>query len=426
MIYREVARIHKGKPFDLVSSPIWLAEGLLVAMDPRFASVLSIHTSSKTGLDLGGSRQSADSDPLTALEMRCVRAHSHTHANSEAAVRRITAEYSVPNGMFVIPHGVNDKSSRYVRTRRDNGPVRILMVGLLDKRKGADVLYDIIPEILSRFSTVEFMLAGPAYPIAELQQETLPSAMKRRLSNTPGMLQRVNFAGVVSDQELYRCYANADLLLLTSRYESFGLSVIEAMSFGLPVVAWKAGGVCETVIDGETGTLVDVEDRAGLIEAVGRLTTDPDLRRRYGERGRRRYLSHYSTTISIPRTIAAYRKIVETSRTSIEAQHSLQQDVLVSQFAGVVEGATTVRGDSALRAAQALISGQPRVSIVVRCFNSAGYVVAALNSVLTQTYSNFLCIVVDDASSDDSAEIIAKWIVEKQDGRFSLVRNDGN
>jgi glycosyltransferase involved in cell wall biosynthesis len=424
MIYREVARIHKQKPFDIVSSPIWLAEGLLIAMDRRFVSVLSLHTSSKTGLDIGGSGQSADSDPLAALEMRCVREHSHTHANSDAAVRRITAEYSAPNGVIVIPHGVNDELSRYVRTRRDDGRVRILLVGLLDKRKGADVLYDLIPEILSRFSMVEFVLAGRAYPIAELHQETLPMAIKRRLSNRPDMLKRVNFAGVVSDQELYQCYADADLLLLTSRYESFGLSVIEAMSFGLPVVAWKAGGVCETVIDGETGILVDVEDRAGLMEAVGRLATDRDLRGRYGERGRRRYLLHFSTTKSIPRTIAAYRKIVETSTTSIEAPQSFQNGALVSQFARVVEGVTTIRGAAALRVAQVLISGQPRVSAIVRCFNSAEYVVAALDSVLTQTYSNFLCVIVDDASSDDSAEIIAKWIAEKQDGRFSLVRND--
>jgi hypothetical protein len=82
MIYREVARIQNEKPFDIISSPIWLAEGLLVAMDRRFASVLSLHTSSKTGLDIGGSGQSADSDPLTTLEMQCVREHSHTHANT--------------------------------------------------------------------------------------------------------------------------------------------------------------------------------------------------------------------------------------------------------------------------------------------------------------------------------------------------------
>jgi glycosyltransferase involved in cell wall biosynthesis len=424
-VYREVVRLHEEKPFDIVSSPIWLAEGLLVAMDPRFVSILSLHTSSKSGLDSVGV-----GDPLAILEMRCVGAHSHTHANSNAAVKKITAEYCAPNGVVIIPHGVNDMSPRYPRARHDDGRVRVLVVGLLDKRKGADVLYDLIPKILSRFSAVEFVLAGPAYPMAEFRHKTLPAAMKARFSTRPEILQRVTFAGVVSDQELYRFYTDADLLLLPSRYESFGLSVIEAMSFGLPVVAWKAGGVCETVIDGETGILVDVEDRNGLIEAVGRFAADPDLRRRYGESGRKRYLLNFSTAISIPRTIAAYRKILETSRASSEAHHACRHDTLVSRFTAVIERTTALKGESARHAARLLIdgdsSGQPRVGIIIRCFNSAAHVTAALDSVLAQIHPNFVCVVVDDASSDHSAEVVANWIADKQDGRFSLVRNRVN
>ena len=221
VIYREVARLHNKKAFDIISSPIWLAEGLIVAMDPRFTSVLSLHTSTKTGFDLAGRVQLASDNPATTLEMQCVSAHSYTHANSNAAISKITAEYVAPNGAIVIPHGVNDESSRYVRTRGDDGRVRVLIVGLLDKRKGADVLYDIIPGILSRFSMVEFTLAGPAYPLAELGNDTLPSAMKKSFAGKSDILQRVNFAGVVSDPELYQHYANADLLLLTSRYESY-------------------------------------------------------------------------------------------------------------------------------------------------------------------------------------------------------------
>jgi glycosyltransferase involved in cell wall biosynthesis len=430
LIYREVMRAHLEKPFDIVSSPIWLAEGLLVAMDPRLTSVVSLHTSSKTLFDLAGFDNEADK-ALPILEAHCVRLHAHTHANSHAAVAKTAAEYSAPNGVVILPHGVADESPHFARTRGDDGRVRILVVGRLDKRKGADVLFDVIPKILSRFSFVEFILAGPENTVAELGHETLRVAIKKEFSARPEILGRIDFAGVVSDDELYQNYANADILLLPSRYESFGLSVIEAMSFGLPAVAWKAGGVCETVDDGETGILVDVGDRDGLVEAVGRLATDPGARRRCGAKARERYLSHFSTALSIPRTIDAYRKIAG----SFQAR-PFQREAFAAQFAAVIESVTSLRGETALQTARLLIDGDssdqpidvapPQVAVIVTCRDCAGHAIAALDSVLAQTYRNFDCVVVDDASSDDSAKTISNWIAGRQDSRFRLVRNESS
>jgi glycosyltransferase involved in cell wall biosynthesis len=436
LVYREVMRMHLVQPFDIVSSPIWLAEGLLVAMDSLLISVLSLHTSSKTLADIDASwREYPGSGPLTVLEAQCVVAHSHTHANSNAAVSKIAGEYSPPNGVVVIPHGVTDQSRRVIRTRRDQGQVRVLVVGRLEMRKGADILLDIIPEILSRYKMVEFVLAGAADPIAELRRQTLPAALQKRLGARSNFLRRVDFAGVVTDDELYRHYADADILLVPSRYESFGLPVIEAMSFGLPVIAWKAGGVGETVVDSETGILVDVGDRHGLVVAVGRLAMDSGARRRYGAAARARYLSHFSTGVSVPRSIDVYRKIVETSAVQVEASLPFQRDALAVRFATVIESVTALRDGAALRTARQLIDGDgldrpiqtaPRVGVIVTCFNYARYVIDALDSVLAQTHRDFDCVVVDDASTDDSAEIILRWIAGRNDGRFRLVRHAFN
>jgi glycosyltransferase involved in cell wall biosynthesis len=436
MVYREVLRLHGEKPFDIISDPIWLAEGLAVALDSRLTSVLSLHTSSKTGVALSATDRSAPGDPLPILEMHTVRAHRHTHANSKAAVEKIEAEYSETNNVFVIPHGVTDQSSAFRRNRNEENRVRVLTVGLLEKRKGADVLYEIIPKILSNFADVEFILVGPAFPMPELGNNTLPVAIQKKFAKKPNILQRAHFAGVVPDNELYQAYANADLLILPSRYESFGLSVVEAMSFGLPVVAWKAGGVAETVVDGETGILVPVEDRQGLIEAVGRLVTDRQLRLRYGANARQRYLSNFSTSISVPRTISAYRDIAEMAKASADSSRSFQAEAFNSRIADIVEKVTALRGESALAIARRLSAGdglsepvevaKPRVGVIVICSNADGSVTAALESVLAQTYSNFACVVVDDASSDQSFNVISNWISERKDDRFSLVRNQAN
>jgi glycosyltransferase involved in cell wall biosynthesis len=68
----------------------------------------------------------------------------------------------------------------------------------------------------------------------------------------------------------------------------------------------------------------------------------------------------------------------------------------------------------------------PRISVIVTCFNYARYVGHALDSVASQTYSNLDCVVVDDASADDSGSCIERWIDDKKDSRFSLIRNASN
>lgn len=68
----------------------------------------------------------------------------------------------------------------------------------------------------------------------------------------------------------------------------------------------------------------------------------------------------------------------------------------------------------------------PRVNVVVTCFNYGQFVEEALDSVAAQTYADFDCIVVDDASTDNSPDIIEQWIANRGDGRFRLIRNERN
>lgn len=68
----------------------------------------------------------------------------------------------------------------------------------------------------------------------------------------------------------------------------------------------------------------------------------------------------------------------------------------------------------------------PRVNTIVTCFNYGPFVEQALDSVAAQTYADFDCVVVDDASTDGSAEIIERWIATRNDGRFRLIRNRSN
>jgi glycogen synthase len=167
--YREVLAAHGMRPFDIVSSPIFLADGLLCALDPRFVSVVSLHTSTKALAEIDARWAAlANTGPRTRLEALCLQAHRHTHANSAASLAKITKEYGTTNGAFVIHHGVEDHAARFFRRRPPGAPIRILVTGRQEMRKGADILLEIIPQVLALHSNVELVLVGEAMPIAEL------------------------------------------------------------------------------------------------------------------------------------------------------------------------------------------------------------------------------------------------------------------
>src|SRR5262249_43799431 len=86
----------------------------------------------------------------------------------------------------------------------------------------------------------------------------------------------------------------ADVVAIPSRREAFGRVVLEAMANGRPVVATRAGGLVEAVIDGETGLLVPVDDEQALAAALHQLLSDAPLARKYGEAARERYRSRHT------------------------------------------------------------------------------------------------------------------------------------
>ena len=99
----------------------------------------------------------------------------------------------------------------------------------------------------------------------------------------------------------------ADVFVHSSRWEGFGIVLLEAMLAGLPVVATRVSAVPEVVVDGETGFLLQAGDVAGLADAVGRLLADRELAGRLGGAGERRARAHFSVERMVAETLAVYR-----------------------------------------------------------------------------------------------------------------------
>jgi glycosyltransferase involved in cell wall biosynthesis len=135
-------------------------------------------------------------------------------------------------------------------------------------------------------------------------------AETRRLASELGLDAAVVLPGRT---EIGDWLVRADVLVHTSRWEGFGIVLLEAMLAGLPVVATRVSAVPEIVVDGETGALVEAGDAEGVARELAALLGDPVRARRLGEAGRARARSEFSVARMTERTIEVYEEAL-TSR----------------------------------------------------------------------------------------------------------------
>ena len=114
---------------------------------------------------------------------------------------------------------------------------------------------------------------------------------------------------VGEQEDMVPLFSVADLFLLTSEQESFGLSALEAMSCGVPVVSTRVGGVHEVVEEGESGYLHPLDDIEGMAESGRRLLQDPELHARFAARGREIVTTQFCTDRVVPMYEALYARL---------------------------------------------------------------------------------------------------------------------
>jgi hypothetical protein len=317
--YHEVCRIHERMPVDVVSAPLWLCEGLLCLLDERFPTVIGLQTAMKTIAQMHPSwSESTHITQLIALERAALTRARHLHANSAAILAKVQSEYDIDGaGAFVVPLGVEDRRAQFVRRHRDER-VRVLFVSRLERRKGVDTFLAAAVRLLPELSRLEIVVVGKDTPNTEMA-ETYREAFVRAHGRDPSIAERVRFVGEVSEAELYQCYADADVFCVPSRYESFGLVYVEAMMFGMPIVATRVGGIPEVVQHEGNGLLVTAEDPEELADALRRLVVDDELRAVYGRRSRALYEERF-TVPAMARSVAKeFHRVIGEHRAGVQA-----------------------------------------------------------------------------------------------------------
>jgi glycosyltransferase involved in cell wall biosynthesis len=177
----------------------------------------------------------------------------------------------------------------------DGAAANILFLGRLGERKG-------VPELLAALADPQLQ----ALPWRATLAGDGPVERYRALADSLGLNGRVTFTGWIDEREAKARLAAADLLVLPSRNEGLPIAILEAMSYGVPVVATPVGAVSDAVRDGRSGLLVPPGDAGALARALERLVGSPSLRRTLGAAARARFLADFSLEAHVDQLRLAY------------------------------------------------------------------------------------------------------------------------
>ncbi len=220
-----------------------------------------------------------------------------------AAVARYTSREVpvIPFSAAISDRPMSDGAGEEARPLERAGPVRLLFVGRLVERKGVHILIRALARVRERVEAT-LTVVGEGPEAAPLEAEA------RRVGVDPF----VRFAGRVDEEALGGAYRSSDLFILPAVVdgkgdtEGLGVVLLEALEFGLPLIASDAGGIPDIVRHGETGLLVPPGDAGALAGAIMRVIEDPAAAQERVEKGRAHMREHFGLPSVVDRLTACY------------------------------------------------------------------------------------------------------------------------
>lgn len=257
----------------------------------------------------------------TFIERLSARRTHHFIAPSEAVAAGVVAVLGVPRERItVVYHGIGastapppafsdgefsgtaQRSPSWVEARAALGipadRIVIAYAGRLVAEKGVFDLWDAFARVVAEEPRAHLLVFG----------EGPASEQLARLRGAASFAGSTQFCGHRPD--LGRLLPGADIFVLPSRREALGIAMLEAMAHELPVVATRAGGIPEVVVDGETGLLTPVGDPQALAHALLTLARDPERGRALGRAGRERQRDRFTLARCLVQTADVYRRLL--------------------------------------------------------------------------------------------------------------------
>ncbi|MGH8926732.1 MAG: glycosyltransferase, partial [Acidimicrobiia bacterium] len=274
-------------PPQIIHSHYWLSgwAGLLVKRALHIPLANSFHT---LGRVKDGNRRPDDPPERLlriAAEHEVIEGSDCVMASTPVEAEELLDHYGAdPNRLCTSPPGVDHRvfrpgAQKPARRRLGLGPGPVLLyAGRIQPLKGVDVAIEAFAQVQRLHPDATLLIVGgPSGPKGPEEMASL-----RHRAALLGALSRVRFLGPLPHGLLADLYRAADLVVVPSRAESFGLVAAEAQACGTPVVAARTGGLIYVIDEGVTGLLVDGWDPADYAEAIDRLLSDRGLLSKMG------------------------------------------------------------------------------------------------------------------------------------------------
>ncbi|MHB8277211.1 MAG: glycosyltransferase family 4 protein [Candidatus Humimicrobiaceae bacterium] len=211
----------------------------------------------------------------------------------------VSKKYAISKAkIYEIPFGVNLKYFNIISNKM-HSPIRLLFVGRFAKQKNIPLLIQSFKLIIERnHQDIELHIVGDGEEKSKIIA----------LIKSENLEKKVILHGALRGKKLYEIYSNSDIFILTSKYESFGIVLIEAMASGLPIIASNILAVRNIIENGKTGLLVKTtpEDFA---EAIEKLLNNPKLREKLSENVLKK-VKKYTWTKTVQKFENIYREVI--------------------------------------------------------------------------------------------------------------------
>jgi D-inositol-3-phosphate glycosyltransferase len=313
-------RNFSGHPYDVIHAHYWLSGRLALPFRDRWRAPLvsTFHTLGQLKNDVAQDDAEREEAMRADIERRVMTCSDRIIASTPVDYSHIVKRYGVLGAKItVIPPGVDlerfrprSKATARKQLGLSDGPL-VLFVGRIQKLKGIDVLLhatralnDIAPGL---HPTVAIIGGAPESERVEAEQREVERLTD--LSRTLGISDQVRFLGSVPQEALPEYYAAADVTVMPSTYESFGLVALESMACGTPVVATRVGGLTTLVRDSETGYLVPWREPSLFAQRIAAILADASLKRKMQKRAREHAMA-YGWSATAAATERVYRLLI--------------------------------------------------------------------------------------------------------------------
>lgn len=308
----------QGLHYDVLHSHYWLSGWVALQLRALW-SLPMVHMSHTLGYPKNAAAQQAwEQDPPRRLqvEYEVLKQSDALVAESPASKQHMLQEYGVPPARIqTIPCGVDTTlfrpqealQARHALTLPLSVPLA-LFVGRLQPLKGLDTLLRAAALVRQQHPMLQVLIIGGGVDVGDVHEEEELGRL-RALAAALGLTEHVVFLKAQPQETLAQYYAAADVFVMPSHYESFGMVALEAMACGTPVVASEVGGLASTVLHEHTGLLAPVGDAEAFAAAMKRLLASPSLRTLWGQASVQR-AQNYAWPRVVERNVQIYQRLL--------------------------------------------------------------------------------------------------------------------